>query len=239
MLLTGFYVLLFLCKSTVAQTTEPWTTLSPVTYSATTTTTRATTTAPTAKVPLPHLQLTATPDYPVAAGQKVILSCSVFTMPDNVVWTWRRSENMNWTEVQKGSSSELTLTEPQQSGIYQCCPESPLIQDSKCPQHKVYIVSMHATVGENLGIAAFVLSFLALIIDFLILFWLGWKRLADPQPTSTTVAKGLPGPEKSPKGVPPADGDGDVYMNYTSTNQAYTDLDLTNMTTDNVYSSLS
>lgn len=39
--------------------------------------------------------------------------------------------------------------------------------------------------------------------------------------------------------VPPADGDGDVYMNETSTNQAYTDLDPINMTMDNVYSSLS
>ncbi|XP_030299012.1 uncharacterized protein LOC115597322 [Sparus aurata] len=236
MLLAGFYVLLFLCKGTAGQTTQPWTTW-PVTY---TTTTRATTAAPATEVPLSHLQLTATPDYPVAEGQKVILSCSALTMPDNVVWTWVRLGNLNWTEVQKGSSSELTLTEPQQSGLYQCHAESPLSQTSQSRDHAVYIVSMHATVGENLGIAAFVLSLLALIIDFLILFWLGWKRLADPQPTSTTVAKGLPGSEKSPKGVvPPADADGDVYMNYTSTNQAYTDLDITNMTTDNVYSSLS
>lgn len=66
-------------------------------------------------------------------------------MPDNVVWTWVRLGNLNWTEVQKGSSSELTLTEPQQSGLYQCHAESPLSQTSQSRDHAVYIVSMHAT----------------------------------------------------------------------------------------------
>ncbi|XP_071354809.1 uncharacterized protein [Trachinotus anak] len=51
---------------------------------------------------------------------------------------------------------------------------------------------------------------------------------------------GFPGPEKAPKGdFQQTESDGDVYMNYTSTNQAYTNLDPTNMTGDNVYSSLS
>lgn len=39
--------------------------------------------------------------------------------------------------------------------------------------------------------------------------------------------------------LPQADCDAtDVYMNYTNTNPAYTDLDPANMTEDNVYSSL-
>ncbi|KAI3367625.1 hypothetical protein L3Q82_026473, partial [Scortum barcoo] len=93
---------------------------------------------------------------------------------------------------------------------------------------------------ESLGIAAFVLSVLALVINIAILFWLGWQFLRDRPAHSNTAAKGFPGPEKSPKGgLPQTDSDGDVYMNYTSTNQAYSDLDLTNMTGDNVYSSLS
>lgn len=41
------FQILFFFLPLVAQATEPWTTLSPVTYSATTTTTRETTTAPT------------------------------------------------------------------------------------------------------------------------------------------------------------------------------------------------
>ncbi|TDG98969.1 hypothetical protein EPR50_G00205710 [Perca flavescens] len=127
----------------------------------------------------------------------------------------------------------MTLTKPEQSGLYRCRSGS---NDSQVvsSDHTVYIVSVNATVGESLGIAAFVLSLLALSINFAILFWLGWQRFGATL-TINTAAKGFPGPEKSPKGgLPPTESDGDVYMNYTS--QAYCDLD---PTTVSVYSSLS
>ncbi|KAL7380711.1 hypothetical protein ABVT39_022660 [Epinephelus coioides] len=94
--------------------------------------------------------------------------------------------------------------------------------------------------AENLGVAAFFFSLLALIINFAILFWLGWQRFGPTQTSSNTAAKGFPGPEKSSKGgVQQTEMDGDVYMNYTNTSQDYTDLDPSNATVDNVYSSLS
>ncbi|XP_078133639.1 uncharacterized protein LOC144535194 [Sander vitreus] len=94
-----------------------------------------------------------------------------------------------------------------------------------------------AEVGEHLGIAAFVLSLLALSINLAILFWLGWQRFGTTL-NINTAAKGFPGPEKSPKGdLPQTESDGDVYMNYTS--QAYCDWDPTIVSGDNVYSSLS
>lgn len=40
-------------------------------------------------------------------------------------------------------------------------------------------------------------------------------------------------------GLPNYDNEGEVYMNYTGTNPAYTDLDPTRMTADNLYASLS
>lgn len=197
-----------------------------------------TTSAMTTEEKLSALQLLATPDYPVAAGQRVDLHCSAFTMPDFVFWFWDHMENQTWQEVSTGR--DLTLTEPRQSGLYRCRAVSRLSQTSMSHNHMVYIISMHATVGENLGIAAFFLSVLALIINIAILSWLAWQRLSDTLTTSSPASKGFPEPEKSPKGgLPKPDSDGDVYMNYTSTNHAYTDLDPTNVTEDNVYSSLS
>ncbi|XP_029983266.1 uncharacterized protein LOC115414184 isoform X2 [Sphaeramia orbicularis] len=53
-------------------------------------------------------------------------------------------------------------------------------------------------------------------------------------------AKGPSKPVTEPKEGFQQDGaDRDVYMNYTSSNQAYSDLDPKNMTDDNLYSSLS
>lgn len=46
------------------------------------------------------------------------------------------------------------------------------------------------TVGENLGIAAFVLSLLALIINLAILLWLTAQRPGDTLTISNTAAKG-------------------------------------------------
>lgn len=89
------------------------------------------------------LQLVAKPDYPVAAGQRVDLHCKTFTMPDSAVWSWQRLENQIWTEVERGR--DLTLTNPEQSGLYRCHAETNLSQKRVSPDHAVYIVSMHAT----------------------------------------------------------------------------------------------
>ncbi|XP_076604134.1 uncharacterized protein LOC143331297 [Chaetodon auriga] len=225
----SFCLLLLLCECTV----KSWSITQPVVY-----TLRLTTPAMTTEEKLSALQLLATPDYPVAEGRRVDLHCSAFTMPDSVTWFWERMENQTWREVSRGR--DLTLTEPRQSGRYRCRAMSLLSQTSVSRDHMVYIVSMHATVGDNLGVAAFFLSLLALIINIAILSWLAWQRRGATLTTSSPAAKGFPEPEKSPKGgLPKTVSDGDVYMNYTSTSHAYTDLDPTNVTGDNVYSSLS
>ncbi|XP_051241889.1 uncharacterized protein LOC127355252 [Dicentrarchus labrax] len=225
-MLLSFFLLFFLCESTVTLWTTIWTTNSyPETHSTTVTT----------EVMLSPLQLVATPDYPVAVGQQVNLHCTAFTIPNSVTWSLQHLKNQTWKEV--GNGRDLTLTKPDQSGLYRCCAMTLSSGKHVSPNHTVYIISLHATVGEKIGIIAFVLSLLALIITLALLSWMGWQRLGHTLTISNTVAKG-PGPEKSPKGaLPKTDSDGDVYMNYT--NQAYTDLDPTNMTGDNVYSSLS
>ncbi|XP_038585130.1 uncharacterized protein LOC119910542 [Micropterus salmoides] len=222
-MLFRFFPLFFLCESTVTVLTNKSQGLTTVA----------------AEDKLSPLQLVATPDYPVAAGQEVHLHCSAFNMPI-VTWSWQHLENQTWLEV--GIGTDLTLTKPEQSGLYHCSAETKSLQKSVSPNHTVYIVSMPAaTAGENLGIAAFTISLLALIINLAILFWLCWQRLGDPLvTTSSTAAKGIPGPENLPKGgLPQADSDRDVYMNYTNTNRAYTDLGSTHKNEDNVYSVLS
>ncbi|KAM7403230.1 hypothetical protein PAMA_003921 [Pampus argenteus] len=222
-----FSFVLFLSKSTVtSQTTTYWPTSSLIT------TTEA------AEEKLSPLQLVATPDYPIAAGQRVDMHCSAFTAPASVSWSWELWVNQTWQRVCIGR--DLTLTEPEESGLYRCRAETLLYQTSESPSHQVYIISIHATVGENLGIAAFVISLVALIINFSVLFWLGRQKFSNIPTTSNTAPKAFPAPEKAPKAcLPQTDGDGDVYMNYTSTNQAYTDLDPANMTGNNMYASLS
>ncbi|XP_070699006.1 uncharacterized protein [Pempheris klunzingeri] len=228
-MLLNFFLWLFLCESTVKCFSPTSPTFSPEISNATVA----------KEEELSPLQLVATPDYPVAAGQSVNLHCSsAFTMPEHVSWSWQHLENQTWKEV--GTGRDLTLTEPEQSGLYRCFAKSQLSMGRESRNHTVYIISMPTTVSNNLGIAALVFSLLALIINFAVVFWLGWQRLNDMSTISNTAAKGFPGPEKSPKGsFPQTDGDGDVYMNYTSTNQAYTDLNPTNVTGDNAYSSLS
>ncbi|XP_031166062.1 uncharacterized protein LOC116057642 [Sander lucioperca] len=223
----SFFLLFFLCKSkgTSTTTTMPITNVTSLNISNTTA----------AEEKLYSLQLVATPDYPVAAGQKVDLHCTAFTIPVSIKWSLQRLKNQTWQDV--GTDRDMmTLTKPEQSGLYRCRSETSSSQESVVSaNHTVYIISVNATVGECLGIAAFVLSLLALSINLAILFWLGWQRLGTTL-TINTAAKGFPGPEKSPKGgLPQTESDGDVYMNYTS--QAYCDLDPT--TVDNVYSSLS
>lgn len=93
---------------------------------------------------LSPLQLVATPDYPVAAGQEVHLHCSAFNMPI-VTWSWQHLENQTWLEV--GIGTDLTLTKPEQSGLYHCSAETKSLQKSVSPNHTVYIVSMPAATG--------------------------------------------------------------------------------------------
>ncbi|XP_049451620.1 uncharacterized protein LOC125900575 [Epinephelus fuscoguttatus] len=234
-MLLSFFLLFILCESTVKSlTTTTW----PPTHLFTTEIS-ITTNAVTVEEKLSPLQVVATPDYPVAAGQRVELYCSAYAMPDTVMWIWKHLQNKTWQEV--GYSRDLTLTKPEQSGLYRCCAKSQLTQKNvTSPDHQVYIISMQATAAENLGVAAFFFSLLALIMNFAILFWLCWQRFGPTQTSSNTAAKGFPGPEKSSKGgVQQTEMDGDVYMNYTNTSQDYTDLDPSNATVDNVYSSLS
>ncbi|CAK6971496.1 uncharacterized protein LOC118337591 [Scomber scombrus] len=177
MLLFSF-LLLFLSESTGV---SPYVTTSwPTLY------TSQDTNTPTLEEELSALQLIAEPDYPVAAGQSVHLHCMASTMPRVVSWSWQRRENQTWQKV--GSGRDLTLTEPDQSGQYRCYAMSNSFQRVS-PEHTVYIISTHATVGEKLGIAAFVISLLSFIINFAVMSWLGWQRFSDKLSTSNTPAK--------------------------------------------------
>lgn len=88
------------------------------------------------------VQLLATPDYPVAAGQRVSLHCSASHIRASIIWTWQREVNQSWQTV--GNGTDLILTEPEQSGLYRCCGMRwmSLVASNS---HAVYIVSMHAT----------------------------------------------------------------------------------------------
>ncbi|KAM3594850.1 uncharacterized protein V6R79_014945 [Siganus canaliculatus] len=225
-MMLSFFLLFLLCDCTVTQetTTEPIvnTNNNPTPFPVSLTT---------AELYPPELE--AKPDYPVTAGQKVYLHCKA---PSHVIL--QRLETQTWINVSRGG--DLTLTEPSESGVYRCHSRVGNLEHVS-PDHSVLIVSTHAaaTAAVNLGIAAFVLSLLALILNFAILYRLIWQRPGNTPTTSNTAEKGLPKPEKSTKeALPKADSD-EVYMNYTSTNQAYTDLTPSNMTAENVYSSLS
>lgn len=91
---------------------------------------------------LPSPELVAIPDYPVAAGQIVSLHCTSATTTSSVTWSWKRQESQNWTVVESGR--DLTLTKPEQSGLYRCLVQTGLSQERASPQHPVYIVSVHA-----------------------------------------------------------------------------------------------
>ncbi|XP_029983265.1 uncharacterized protein LOC115414184 isoform X1 [Sphaeramia orbicularis] len=185
-----------------------------------------------------NVQLLAIPDYPVAEGQRVDMHC---TADDEYVvsnWTWDRM-NDNGTVTTVGRSKDLTLTEPEQSGQYRCSAGN-LRGFLPSSVHTVYIVSIQAKASENLGIAGFVLSLLALIINLAVVLWLVWQKLYSTLTVSQTSTTGPSKPVTEPKEGFQQDGaDRDVYMNYTSSNQAYSDLDPKNMTDDNLYSSLS
>ncbi|XP_024661966.2 uncharacterized protein LOC101468436 [Maylandia zebra] len=192
-------------------------------------------TAPvTHKETFPPLWVVATPDYPVAAGQKVSLYCSSSIISVTGTWSWVRLRNQTWEK--EGNSRELILTKPEQSGEYRCCSS---VVNCANQTHTVYIISTQTTVGENLGITAFVFSLLILIIIIaaVIFFWLGFQRTSGTVTTSSTPAvKDVPGPEITPTGDLPQP-DTDVYINYTS--QGYADVEPANVTWEGVYSSLS
>ena len=75
---------------------------------------------------LSPLQVTAMPDYPVAAGQTVNLHCTTFAVPNFINWSWQHLENLTWQVV--GSGRDLALTDPKQSGLYRCRAETRLSQ---------------------------------------------------------------------------------------------------------------
>ncbi|XP_061157854.1 uncharacterized protein LOC133169562 isoform X2 [Syngnathus typhle] len=183
---------------------------------------------------LPALQLTATPAFPVAEGQKVSLRCCAPSSPAFHNWHWQREEQKTWKKVAKGG--QLTLSEPRQSGLYRCLAQSNQ-SESVSSSHAVFIISLHATA--NIGIAALALSLLALIMNIAIMFWLGWQGLRDKRCAASTGAKGFPRAIKEANGgLPHTVTDGHVYMNYSSTNLTYTDLDATSVTADSTYSVL-
>lgn len=229
-MLCCFFLLLFLCEGTVE---------FPTTFSSSSTTHREVPTAlMTTEKKLSSLQLVASPDYPVAAGQPVHLHCSASSVPKSVIWSWQHLENQTWLDV--GNGKDLTLSQPEQSGLYRCGARRLHSTLKVSRNHTVFIIPKQQTVGVGLGIAAFVLVLLVLIANLAVLSWVSWKHCGGKLNTSITSAKGFPGPEKTPKGgLQQAEADGDVYMNYTSTNQAYSDLDPSSMNDNNVYSSLS
>ncbi|XP_061751975.1 uncharacterized protein LOC133550015 [Nerophis ophidion] len=183
------------------------------------------------------LTLLATPDYPVAAGQKVSLHCSGPTSA-NVTWSWHRKENGLWHQV--GTGKTLTLSEPEHSGMYRCHSSSHHHSDCGSPTHNVYIVSFHAAEMKTMGISAFTLSLLALMVNICLVFWLLWQRRCDKKSSSNTTIKGFARDGKELKGaLPQAENGGHVYVNYSSTNLAYTDLEPASMRGDNTYSILS
>ncbi|TNN60994.1 hypothetical protein EYF80_028772 [Liparis tanakae] len=129
------------------------------------------------------LQLEAVPDHPVAEGQRVTLLCRASPMPASAQWSWQRLQNHTWHVMQDGG--DLTLSQPEQSGLYRCRAEGRSSQS-----HAVYITSMQTTVSEYLGIAAFVLSLLALVIISAHLFWLSYRRLDATLTTPNVAAQG-------------------------------------------------
>lgn len=92
---------------------------------------------------LPALEIVARPDYPVAVGEEVHLNCSAPPIPMPANWSWLHLQNKKWTLV--GSEKELTLTKPEESGVYRCQAVTHVSQMSQSQNYTVYIVSVQAT----------------------------------------------------------------------------------------------
>lgn len=98
---------------------------------------------PKTTMPLDCPHLVATPDYPVAAGLTVELSCQTIIPSQNIIWSRSLLQNESWENV--GSGKVLLLTEPKQTGTYRC----EILNIGKCvsQNHNVYIVSI-STAGQ-------------------------------------------------------------------------------------------
>ncbi|KAJ0063308.1 hypothetical protein NL108_015782 [Boleophthalmus pectinirostris] len=96
------------------------------------------------------------------------------------------------------------------------------------------IVSVQNTVLDNLGVAGFVLSALALILVVAGLVWLFRPKFSTTE-TSLNISTGAPSKSKDLEMAPPVDTD--VYMNCSSPNEIYTDLDPSTITEDGIYTS--
>lgn len=202
----------------------------------------STPTSNTTTVTLPpvKLYLSAIPDYPVSEGQTVALHCREIPVPDKVIWKWKKldvtGDNDTWTEV--GSGPELSLTRPEQSGQYRCWAQSLSTEFNESNVHTVYIVSVHTTAVDHLGIAGFVFSLLAFILNLAVVFWLLWQRFsATPTLPSTTKDHSIT--NKAMDVARQAESEQDMYMNYTCTDEDYTDLNPSTSNENSVYSSLS
>lgn len=90
------------------------------------------------------LHLEAIPDYPVAAGQTVQLSCKNISS-QIITWSRFHLQNQSWENV--GSGMVLTLTEPKQSGKYRCETHNVFNVKIMSQNHTVYIVSI-PTIGQ-------------------------------------------------------------------------------------------
>ncbi|KAM4540196.1 uncharacterized protein V3H82_022220 [Fundulus diaphanus] len=225
----GFVLVFSLCTSTVKSISSIQPT--PTQYPTTTITI-----ADATLIKPVDLRLVATPDYPVAAGQQVQLRCITEPLSQTITWSRYNLQNESWENV--GSGADLVLTEPNESGQYRC--ETRNVLKSVSQYHTVYIVYM-PTMGERLGKAAFALSVLNMIAIIAGLLWLCWQQFGDQLSALNAPKKDLPAPPVvTPKVLPPlGDCDGDVYMNYTSDTQAYTDLNPSHVAGDGLYSTLS
>ncbi|XP_077476340.1 uncharacterized protein LOC144089405 [Stigmatopora argus] len=186
---------------------------------------------------VPHLEVT--PDNPVTTGQNVILNCTLPSWLDNCTSYLERKEEEIWNVVIEGTN--LTLSEPQQSGIYRCLAQMNQYRWYS-RSHAVYIVCINPLVNsqDNVGIGALALSLLAVVMNMTTVFWLCWQRARDKGGVANTGAKGLQRSGKDTTGgLPQLENAGQVYMNYSNTNLTYTDLDPTRMNSDSTYSVLS
>lgn len=91
---------------------------------------------------LPALEIVARPDYPVAAGEEIHLNCSAPPILMPVNWSWLHLQDKRWKSV--GFEKELTLTKPEDSGVYYC-QATHLSKMSQSQNYTIYIVSVQAT----------------------------------------------------------------------------------------------
>ncbi|MEQ2240690.1 hypothetical protein ILYODFUR_017798 [Ilyodon furcidens] len=89
------------------------------------------------------LNLVATPDYPVAAGQHVKLSCNTINPSQTITWRRYRLQIETWENVSVGNV--LILTQPQESGKYQCETHNTLNVLIVSQNHTVFIVYIPTT----------------------------------------------------------------------------------------------